>query len=43
MYVWPYLFKPDLPPTTDRDTDDGVHHTALSESPLIDRAENTDW
>ena len=43
MYVWPYLFEPDLPPTTDRDTDDGVHHTALSESPLIDRAENTDW
>ena len=41
--VWPYLFKPVLPPITDRDTDDGIHHIAVSESPLVDRAENTDW
>ena len=39
----PYHFEPVLPPTTDRDTDDGVHHTAVSESSFVDRVGNTDW
>ena len=41
--MWPYHFKPVLPPTTDCDTDDGVHHTAVSESSFVDRVGNTDW
>ena len=43
MEVRPYRFKPDLPSTTDRDIDDGVHRTAVSESSLVDRVGNTDW
>ena len=41
--VRPYRFEPVLPPTTDRDTDDGVHHTTVSESSFVDRMGNTDW
>ena len=41
--VRPYRFKPVLPPTTDRDTDDRVHHTAVSESSFVDCVGNTDW
>ena len=43
MEVRPYRFEPDLPSTTDRDIDDGVHRTAVSESSLVDRVGNTDW
>ena len=43
MYVWPYCLEPVLPPTTDRDTNDEVHYTAVSESPFVDRVGNTDW
>ena len=39
----PYRFKPVLPPTIDHDTNDGVHHTAVSESSFVDHVENTDW
>ena len=35
--------EPDLPSTTDRDMDDGVHRTAVSESSLVDHVGNTDW
>ena len=38
----PYHFEPVLPPTTDHDTDDGVHHTAVSESSFVDHMGNTD-
>ena len=41
--VRPYRFEPVLPPTTDRDTDDGLHHNAVSESSFVDRVGNTDW
>ena len=43
IHVWPYRFEPVLPPTTDRDTDDVVHHTAVSESSFVDHMGNTDW
>ena len=40
MGVRPYHFKSDIPPTTtsttDCDTNDGVHHTTVSESSLVD-------
>ena len=41
--IQPYHFELVLPPTTDCDTDDGVHHTAVSESSFVDRVGNTDW
>ena len=41
--VRPYRFEPVLPPTTDCDTNDGVHRTAVSESSFVDRVGNTDW
>ena len=43
MGVWPYRFEPELPSTTDRDIDDGVHRAAVPESSLVDRVGNTDW